>query len=711
MASSMTLASIKACVREFNPEELRYKLNGAKYFSKLDMKQGYMQLELNPESRYMTTFYTHRGLRRFKRLNFGTNSAAELFQEEIAQILVDIDNADNLYDDIIVYGRTQQEHDTALAQVLQRFEDCGLTLGLSKCKFNQSEIEYFGMKFSEEGMSPTADKVKALIEAPPPTSVQEVRSFLGMANYSANFIQHYSETTAPLRQLTRKNVRFNWTMECQTAFDALKKAMVSPQVMSYYDPTRPTTVIVDASKYGLASMLTQLEPETGQHNVVRYDSRSTTPPESRYSQIELESAAVEFAIKRNHIYLYGLPGFTVITDHKPLIPLYNSYRAEMPRRIHKHKLNLQGYTFNLRHQPGKDNPSDYISRHPSISSSPKEQREHQEANLLNLHVNAIIRDDLPSAVTLEQMKLATEQDPQMQTLILAIQQGYLNKTARLKFQPYCQIFDELSVADGLVLRGSKLVVPESLRKQVVTLAHEGYQGIVRTKQFLRATTWFPGMDKRVEKEIEHCMPCQVTVAPPQQEPLKPTTLPNEPWDLLATDLHGPISTGEYLLVVQCLYSRYPAVEIVRSTSADACIPAFDKILSYFGIPTEVTSDNGPPYNSEKFRQYAKYMGFKHSKKIPYTPWANGTAENFMKNLGKLIETSQEEKLNWRQELHKFLRAYRATPHPMTKKSPAILLFNGRKYKTRLPTPTEKTILVYNEEVRQNDADSKQRMKQ
>ena len=185
-------------------EELRYKLNGAKYFSKLDMKQGYMQLELNPESRYMTTFYTHRGLRRFKRLNFGTNSAAELFHEEIAQILVDIDNADNLYDDIIVYGRTQQEHDTALAQVLQRFEDCGLTLGLSKCKFNQSEIEYFGMKFSEEGMSPTADKVKALIEAPPPTSVQEVRSFLGMANYSANFIQHYSETTAPLRQLTRK---------------------------------------------------------------------------------------------------------------------------------------------------------------------------------------------------------------------------------------------------------------------------------------------------------------------------------------------------------------------------------------------------------------------------------------------------------------------------------------------------------------------------
>ena len=273
------------------------------------------------------------------------------------------------------------------------------------------------------------------------------------------------------------------------------------------------------------------------------------------------------------------------------------------------------------------------------------------------------------------------------------------------------MFKELSIAEGLVLRESKLVVPESLRDQIVILAHEGHLGIVRTKQDLRATTWFPGMDKRVEKEIAHCMPCQVTVKTPQQEPLKPTVLPTEPWDVLATDLHGPLTTGECLLLMQCLYSRYPAVEIVHSTSAEACIPAFAKILSYFGIPTEITSDNGPPYNGDKFKQYAKYIGFKHMKKIPYTPWANGTAENFMKNLGKLIETAQQEKLNWRPELHKFLRSYRATPHPMTKKSPASLLFNGRKYKTRLPTPTDKTILVYDKEVRQNDKVCKQRMKQ
>ena len=158
-------------------EELRYKLNGAKHFTKLDMKQGYMQLELKLESRNMTTFYTHRGLRRFKRLNFGTNSAAELFHQEISQTLVDIDNADNLYDDILVHGKTQLEHDIALAQVLQRLEDCGLTLGRKKCKFDQAEIEFFGMKFTAAGMAPTQDRVTALFEAPAPTTVSEVRSF------------------------------------------------------------------------------------------------------------------------------------------------------------------------------------------------------------------------------------------------------------------------------------------------------------------------------------------------------------------------------------------------------------------------------------------------------------------------------------------------------------------------------------------------------
>ena len=272
------------------------------------------------------------------------------------------------------------------------------------------------------------------------------------------------------------------------------------------------------------------------------------------------------------------------------------------------------------------------------------------------------------------------------------------------------MFQELSVVDGLVLRCTKLLVPASLWKTVVMLSHEGHQGIVHTKQLLRSTMWFPGMDRLAEKEVAQCMPCQVTVSTHRQEPLKPTQLPQEPWDKLATDLYGPLASGEYLLVVQCHYSRFPVVEIVSSTSVHAVIPAMDRIMSNFGIPQELTSDNGPPYNSETFGHFAHWMGFKHTKKTPYIPWANGMAENFMKNLGKVIQTAEEEKLNWQQELQRFLRAYRAAPHLMTHMSPAALLFNGRKYKTILPTPSSKTVLIFDDEVRKQDMFAKEKMK-
>ena len=217
-------------------EELRYKLNGAMHFTKLDMKQGYLQFELKPESRYLTTFYTHQGLRRFKRLNFGTNSAAEIFNEEIRQTLVDIENVANIYDDILVFGKSQQEHDQALLQVLQRFDDCGLTLGRAKCIFNQNEVKFFGMSFSSKGMSPYQDKVQALHAATPPSNAAEVRSFLGMANFSAHFIPQYSTITTPLRMLTRKNFPFHWTEECQQAFQSIKQALSLDTILAYYDP-------------------------------------------------------------------------------------------------------------------------------------------------------------------------------------------------------------------------------------------------------------------------------------------------------------------------------------------------------------------------------------------------------------------------------------------------------------------------------------------
>ena len=220
----------QAIQRERHPsptsDDLVDALNGAKVFSKLDLRSGYHQLSLAPESRYITTFATHEGLRRYKRLNFGTNSASEIFQHVISEQIRDISGAINISDDIIVFGKTRQEHDQALHAVLQQFANSGLTISPEKCELHKDSLTFFGLVFSANGVSPDPTKVKAIHDARPPASVGEVRSFLGMVTYCAKFIPNFSDVTKPLRELTKKDARFQWKDEHAQAFRNVKELIV-----------------------------------------------------------------------------------------------------------------------------------------------------------------------------------------------------------------------------------------------------------------------------------------------------------------------------------------------------------------------------------------------------------------------------------------------------------------------------------------------------
>ena len=203
----------KAIQRERHPtptiDDLIHVLNGAKVFSKLDLRSGYHQLMLAEESRYITTFATHKGLRRYRKLNFGTCSASEIFQHIIHEQIRDIPNVLNISDDVIVFGTTQAEHDYTLRAVFQRFSDKGLTLNRAKCKFNQDQLNFFGFVFSGDGISPDPLKVDAIKNAPPPSTVKDVRSFIGLATYCSKFIHNFSDLSQPLRELTKGICRSN----------------------------------------------------------------------------------------------------------------------------------------------------------------------------------------------------------------------------------------------------------------------------------------------------------------------------------------------------------------------------------------------------------------------------------------------------------------------------------------------------------------------
>ena len=233
-----------------------------------------------------------------------------------------------------------------------------------------------------------------------------------------------------------------------------------------------------------------------------------------------------------------------------------------------------------------------MSRHPV-----KEIEQDNEEHLWDLDVDLVIRAGLPDAITIEEMQQACTESEQMRQLMQAVEQGYVAKGQEKLLQPYKKMLTEITVVEGILMREDRIIVPEKLRRKVDKIAHEGHLGIVKTKQLIKDTMWFPNMQKWVQDEIDGCLACQAVNNTPKQEPIKPSPLPEEPWSHLVTDMYGPLPTGEYPLVVQDTYSRFPVVEILHSTKAAPMIEAFDRIMSAYGIPKEIGSDNGPPYNS------------------------------------------------------------------------------------------------------------------
>ena len=680
-------------------KDIALELNGAKYFSKLDLAQAYHQLELAPESRSITTFTTPFGLYRSKRLNYGTNSSAEIFQHALQQSLQGIEGVRNLADDIIVFGKTYEAHNKSLKACLQRLQEHNLTLNINKCKFLKQNLEFFGFLFTAEGTQPDPKKVSAFVESKPPKSVSEVRSYLGMANYSAQFIENFATISEPLRKLTCKDAKFEWGTEQQKAYETLKTALLKSPVMSYFDINKETMIHIDASPVGLSAILSQRSKGSTESHIIAYASKSLTATEKRYSQTEKEALAIVWGIEHFHLYVYGAP-FILYTDHKPLELIYANPMSKPPARLERWMLRLQQYDFKVIYKEGPENPADYLSRHPI-------EPERQPKNIAEEYVNFIAHAAVPQAMTLAEIQEATQEDATLRVLRAAIKTGVWTSD---RLTPYKQIKHEITVdhTNKILLRGTRIILPASLREHAIKLAHQGHQGQSKTTALLREYVWFPNMGQSVKSYVDRCIVCQASARPNAPEPLQSTAMPNRPWEEIKVDFCGPFPSGHYLLVVIDCYSRFPEVEILKSTAAPKVIPKLDTIFARHGIPTTVTSDNGPPFQSDEFSRYMRELGIKHDPATPLWPQGNSEVEAFNKPLEKAIRAAWIEKRPWQQELSKFLLNYRSTPHSTTKVPPAELLYN-RKIKGKLPDLRRKVKIVNrHKEARDNQEINKEK---
>ena len=283
----------------------------------------------------------------------------------------------------------------------------------------------------------------------------------------------------------------------------------------------------------------------------------------------------------------------------------------------------------MRYRRGDGNPADYLSRHPSkqITATSREQKIAEE------YVNYIVSTSTPKAMTVAEIEEATKADATLQAVSKAIETGNWYEGSQQSgvdtavFAAWEKLKNELTVK--VVLRGTRVAVPSKLQQRVVNLAHEGHQGVVKTKALLREKVWFPGIDQMVEKKVQSCSACLVSTPKAKREPLLMSPLPKAPRSEVSMDF-AELPNSEYLLIITDDYSRYPVVETVKPISANTVIPKVDKVFSEFGIPDVVKTDNGPPFNSSAFKSFAQTLGFQHRKVTPRWSRANGEVERFVR---------------------------------------------------------------------------------
>ena len=651
-------------------EQVLAQIGNAKVFSKLDANSGFWQIELAQESAKLTTFITPYGRFCFNRLPFGITSAPEHFQRRMSEVLQGLNGVVCLVDDILVYGNTKEQHDTHLMAVLQRIRESGLTLSKDKCEFNQTHIKYLGQSIDETGVRPDPDKVRAIQEMRPPTNVRELRQFLGMVNQLSKFLPFLADQLKTLRDLLSSKNQWNWGDLQSIAFTDVKAAIGSSQVLGLYDPTNKTIVSADASSYGLGAVLQQQQKD-GELRPIAFISRSLSDTEKRYAQIEKEALAVTWASERFKDYLIGLH-YTLETDHKPLVPLLSSKNLEdVPIRVQRFRLRLMRFDYTIVHVPGKS-----LCTADALSRSPLEMTSHSDSSLqqeVDAYVNLII-NNLPATDTrLKEIQSQQNEDPVCQKLKIYCQEGWPDKsTLKGPFKAYVAVASELCVANDLLLRGSRLVIPPKLRTDILHKIHTGHQGITKCRRRTSQSVWWPCISKDLEDLISKCPICCMQKLQ-HSEPLLTSPLPDHPWQKVATDLFEWRNCS-YVLVVD-YYSRYIELAKLSSTTSSEVIKHLKSFFSRHGVPQIVVSDNGPQYSAAVFKEFATQYGFTHTTSSPQFPQANGAAERAVRTIKDLLNKSDDPYLA--------ILAYRSTPLE-NGYSPAELLM-GRKLRTTIPT--------------------------
>jgi transposase InsO family protein len=633
-----------------NIQDIFDTLGGSVYFSTLDLRSGYWQLPLDEESIPKSAFVCHKGQYEFTRLAFGLTSAPSQFQRVMNNVLSEhLGKICLCYiDDIVIFSRTQDEHRAHVETILNTIAKAGLTLKGSKCHFGQTKVELLGYTISGEGISPQEGKSEAIKSIPEPASVKEVRSFLGCAGYYRQCLQNFAEMAAPLVALTRKGELFRFGESERTAFESLKEALCSDQVMAYPDASKPYKLYTDASNYCIGGILVQ---ETdGIERPIQYISKQLSEGQKKWSAIEREAFAVIYALQKLRPYLWGAQ-FTVYTDHKPLLSLF---KAEIKNtRVQRWAMLISEFGCKIEYRKGK--------------------------TLVRADMLSRIRVETVQEIV-EELNCGQEQEMQFPTQWAKAQELVNDEYVIMEGQLYSVIPPFIGAEQY-----PRLMLPEQYRSRAIDMSHEetGHRGLLSVMRRLHHTCVWPGMRKDVLNHIGQCVHCQVNRRAPRPVPLEKPPTPMRPFECVGIDLVGPFlpspQGNKYLLTcIDHLTGWAEAYAIPNKTSHHVWQALYTRFIPQHGAPDIILSDQGQEFNSNEIRANFRQANIKHKRSSPYHPQGNGICERFNKTLKETLRKLVNNDTGaWEDRLAEALIAYRISHHSSKGNSPFYLLY-GRE---------------------------------
>lgn len=662
-------------------------LSGSVWYSTFDLRSGFHQVAMDPRDANKTTFVCHRGTFRFPKMPFGLCNAPATFQRLMDTVLTGLNYEICLayLDDIILYSHDLETHLERLERLLIRLREANLKLKPSKCQLLQKQVHFLGFTVSQDGVGTDPDKVAAIRDWPTPQNLRQSRAFIGLCQYYRRFVPNFSELAAPLHALTKKNVRFHWSADCENAFSQLKSALTSAPVLALPNDSGEFVLDCDASNRSIGAVLSQIQD--GVERPICFASQLYSKHEANYNVTRKELLAVVTFTKKFRQYLLGRP-FRIRTDHAALQWLK---RTPEPIGQQARWLEiLEEYSYSIEHRPGRQHSNaDALSRiiDRVCASSAENHTGEQPVDWPQLQqqdsdigfVYNIVKNQLakPAPDTI------TDQSADVKTLCAQLDLLTIAADGTL-----CRIFRQNGTSKTIFQK----VVPHALRNQIADEMHKGlnggHLGIRRAKVKLQQRFYWPKWGTSVQLARQRCQQCARYQKPrPQHQGQLCPMVTGEPWERLGIDVTGPHPTSAkgncYILTVIDHFTKWVEILPMRNQEASTVAKLLvDRVICVHGCPKQILTDQGPNFESQLFQELCRLLAVDKIRTTPYKPSTNGNIERFHSTMHSLIaKWVSEKQRDWDDKLPAVAFAYRTTVHEATGFTPYFLM-HGRE--TRLP---------------------------